>query len=82
MVWPAITGMAYSSLNRLRDVPARWIKLDKAFLEGVPEDTASTEVLVAILELLRALRFDVIVEGVEREPQRLSLAPRFGNAWP
>jgi diguanylate cyclase (GGDEF)-like protein len=63
-------GRAYSSLNRLRDVPARWIKLDRAFLEGVPEDAAATEVLVAIIELLRALRFGVIVEGVEREGQR------------
>jgi diguanylate cyclase (GGDEF)-like protein len=63
-------GRAYSSLNRLRDLPARWIKLDRAFLEGVPEDAAATEVLVAIIELMRALRMDLIVEGVEREEQR------------
>jgi diguanylate cyclase (GGDEF)-like protein len=63
-------GRAYSSLNRLREVPARWIKLDRAFLQCVPEDENATEVLIAIIDLLRALRYEMIVEGVEREPQR------------
>ncbi|MBV9805167.1 MAG: EAL domain-containing protein [Solirubrobacterales bacterium] len=67
-------GRAYSSLNRLREVPARWIKLDRAFLEGVPENDVATEVLTAIIDLLRALRYDFIIEGVEREPQRQLLS--------
>jgi diguanylate cyclase (GGDEF)-like protein len=63
-------GRAYSSLNRLRDVPVRWIKLDRAFLKDVPEDPSATEVLAAIIDLIRALRLELIVEGVEHEPQR------------
>lgn len=62
-------GRAYSSLNRLREVPARWIKLDRAFLADVPDDSNATEVLAAIIVLLRALRFEFIVEGVETEAQ-------------
>jgi diguanylate cyclase (GGDEF)-like protein len=66
-------GRAYSSLDRLRDVPARWIKLDRAFMARVPEDPAATEVALAIVDLLRALKLEVIVEGVEREEQRAVL---------
>ena len=67
-------GRAYSSLNRLRDVPARWVKLHRGFLHGVPEDPMATGVLSAAIDLVRALRFDFIVEGVEREQQRAALA--------
>jgi len=67
-------GRAYSSLSRLRDVPARWIKLDRAFLQGVPEDPQATSVLVAVVDLLSALRFEFIIEGVEREAQRRFLS--------
>jgi diguanylate cyclase (GGDEF)-like protein len=63
-------GRAYSSLSRLRDVPARWVKLDRAFLDGVPEDPNATNVLVAVIDLLRALRLEYIIEGVEHEAQR------------
>ncbi len=66
-------GRAYSSLGRLRDVPARWIKLDRTFVQHVPEDPAATDVLIAILELLRALKLEIIAEGIEREEQRVLL---------
>lgn len=62
-------GVAYSSLSRLRDVPAEWIKVDKAFLRGVPEDPAATALLDAILGLLGALEARTIVEGVESSAQ-------------
>jgi diguanylate cyclase (GGDEF)-like protein len=66
-------GHAYSSLNRLGDVPARWVKLHRGFLAGAPEDPASTRVFVAVLDLLRALELEFIAEGVEREAQRTLL---------
>ncbi|MGA2925017.1 MAG: EAL domain-containing protein [Solirubrobacteraceae bacterium] len=66
-------GRAYSSLNRLRDVPARWVKLHRGFLQQVPEDPIACRVLSAVLDLVRALQFDYIVEGVECERQRVWL---------
>jgi diguanylate cyclase (GGDEF)-like protein/PAS domain S-box-containing protein len=62
-------GVAYSSLARLRDVPTKWIKIDKSFLSGVPERPSSTRVLDAMLHLLDALEVRVIVEGVETAAQ-------------
>ncbi|MGA2011437.1 MAG: EAL domain-containing protein [Solirubrobacteraceae bacterium] len=59
--------------GRLREVPARWIKLDRVFLERVPEDESATEILIAILDLVQALELELIVEGVERPEQRAVL---------
>ena len=63
-------GRAYSSLNRLRELPTRWVKLDRMFLQGVPEDPMATNVLEAAIDLMRALQLEFIVEGVEHEEQR------------
>jgi diguanylate cyclase (GGDEF)-like protein len=62
-------GRAYSSLDRLRDVPAKCIKLDRAFLDRVQDDASATDVLFAILELVRALKLKLVVEGVENHEQ-------------
>jgi diguanylate cyclase (GGDEF)-like protein len=62
-------GVAYSSLSRLREVPARWVKIDRALLRGVPEDAGATRVLVAALDLVRALSLECIVLGIETEAQ-------------
>ncbi len=63
-------GRAYSSLNRLRELPTRWVKLDRMFLKGVPEDPMAANVLEAAIDLMRALQLEFIVEGVEHEEQR------------
>ena len=62
-------GVAYSSLSRLRDLPAKWIKIDRSFLVGVPDDRAATRILEAIIQLLDALEVRLIVEGVETAEQ-------------
>ncbi|MFL5843059.1 MAG: EAL domain-containing protein [Solirubrobacteraceae bacterium] len=62
-------GVAYSSLQRLRDLPTRWIKIDRSFLVGVPGNQGATRVMEAILALLSAIEVRVIVEGVESASQ-------------
>jgi diguanylate cyclase (GGDEF)-like protein/PAS domain S-box-containing protein len=62
-------GVAYSSLRRLRDLPTKWIKIDRSFVVGVPGNAGATSVLDAILALLAALEVRVIVEGVESVSQ-------------
>ncbi|MDX6641502.1 MAG: hypothetical protein QOF12_2513, partial [Solirubrobacteraceae bacterium] len=69
-------GVAYSSLSRLRDLPAKWIKVDRSFLIGVPGDAAATRILDAILLLLDALESRVVVEGVETAEQLAHLTAR------
>jgi diguanylate cyclase (GGDEF)-like protein len=59
-------GAGYSSLWRLRELPVQIIKVDRAFLCGVPEDSQGTAVYSAILQLADACGCDVVAEGVER----------------
>jgi diguanylate cyclase (GGDEF)-like protein len=58
-------GAGYSSLWRLRELPVQIIKVDRAFLAGVPEDRQATAVYSAILRLADACDCDVVAEGVE-----------------
>lgn len=63
-------GAGYSSLWRLRELPVQVIKVDRAFLQGVPEDPQGTAVVTAILRLAEACECDVVAEGVETPAQR------------
>jgi EAL domain-containing protein (putative c-di-GMP-specific phosphodiesterase class I) len=67
-------GAGYSSLSRLRDLPADVVKIDRAFLAGVPDEPDAVAVITAIRRLAQACRCDVVVEGVETEAQRRFLA--------
>jgi diguanylate cyclase (GGDEF)-like protein len=61
-------GAGYSSLWRLRELPVQIIKVDRAFLAGVPDEPQATAVYSAILQLADACGCDVVAEGVE-EPE-------------
>jgi EAL domain-containing protein (putative c-di-GMP-specific phosphodiesterase class I) len=67
-------GAGYSSLWRLRELPVQIIKVDRAFLCGVPEDAQATAVYSAILQLADACGCDVVAEGVERPEHAAFLA--------
>ena len=69
-------GAGYSSLSRLRTMPVQVLKIDKTFLQGVPDDPEATAIVTAILELARALGMDAVAEGVENEAQRAFLVQR------
>jgi diguanylate cyclase (GGDEF)-like protein len=61
-------GAGYSSLWRLRELPVQVIKVDRAFLAGVPHDAQATAIYSAILQLADSCGCDVVAEGVE-EPE-------------
>jgi diguanylate cyclase (GGDEF)-like protein/PAS domain S-box-containing protein len=62
-------GAAYSSLSRLRELPVQVLKIDRAFLHGVPGDPAATEIMRAVLQLARGLGMVAVAEGVEHADQ-------------
>ncbi len=62
-------GAGHSSLGRLRDLPVQVLKVDRSFLERVPDDTGSTAMVAAVLELAKALDMTTVVEGVETQAQ-------------
>jgi EAL domain-containing protein (putative c-di-GMP-specific phosphodiesterase class I) len=69
-------GAGYSSLSRLRDLPVQLLKIDRSFLRDVPARPEATAVVVAILELARALSMEAVAEGVETPEQREFLVQR------
>jgi EAL domain-containing protein (putative c-di-GMP-specific phosphodiesterase class I) len=67
-------GTGYSSLSLLRRFPLDSVKIDRSFIQGVPEDADSVAVTTAVLMMAQALGLAVVAEGVETEEQREFLA--------
>jgi diguanylate cyclase len=62
-------GAGFSSLTRLRYLTVHTLKLDGAFLEGVPGDQRGAGFITAMLALAGHLGLEVVAEGIETEEQ-------------
>ena len=62
-------GSGHSSLGRLRDLPVQVLKVDRSFLACVPDDPSANAIVVAVLDLGKALGMTTVVEGVEDQAQ-------------
>ncbi|MGN8159840.1 bifunctional diguanylate cyclase/phosphodiesterase [Salinisphaera sp. RV14] len=62
-------GTGYSSLSILRDLPLTRLKLDKSFIDRLPDDARSLKVAQMAIELAHALEMEVIAEGIESQEQ-------------
>lgn len=58
-------GTGYSSMAYLKWLPASILKIDRSFVQSVPESAADCRVLKAMITLAKSLDLIVIVEGVE-----------------
>lgn len=66
-------GTGYSSLSYLKQLPIDFIKIDRAFISGIPNDAEDTEITAAILAMVHKLKLKVVAEGVETREQLLFL---------
>jgi EAL domain-containing protein (putative c-di-GMP-specific phosphodiesterase class I) len=58
-------GSGYSSLSYLRRLPIDRLKLDRQFLQDIPQDRASRTIVESVISMAHAINVEVIAEGVE-----------------
>jgi diguanylate cyclase (GGDEF)-like protein/PAS domain S-box-containing protein len=63
-------GTGYSSLSYLKRLPVHRLKIDRSFVDGLPDDESDVGLVHAIINMGRALHLNIIAEGVETEAQR------------
>jgi len=66
-------GVGESSLNRLYQLPLDVIKIDRSFVQGIPENKRKSAIAQTIINLANNMELRVIAEGIETEAQQKEL---------
>ncbi|MDN4545368.1 MULTISPECIES: EAL domain-containing protein [unclassified Pseudomonas] len=77
-------GTGYCSLAYLQTLPVDCLKIDKAFIDALGHDAASSGVAPHIIHMAQSLHLKVIAEGIEHEAQAALLSSegvKFGQGW-
>ncbi|MBV8271267.1 MAG: EAL domain-containing protein, partial [Cupriavidus sp.] len=77
-------GTGYSSLAYLHDMDVDGLKIDRAFVESMTTEAPTKNVGPYIIEMARALGIRMVAEGIETEPQFLTLREQgvqYGQGW-
>jgi len=69
-------GTGYSSLAYLKRLPITTLKIDKAFIDGLPHDAEDSAITPTIVAMGHSLGLRVVAEGVETRAQMRFLAER------
>ncbi|WP_306521509.1 EAL domain-containing protein [Rheinheimera sp.] len=70
-------GTGYSSFSYLKKYRLDVLKIDKSFIDDVPLDNESNEIVSAIISMARVLKLKTLAEGVE-EPEQLEFLRTHG----
>lgn len=62
-------GTGFSSFNYLNRIPAHKIKIDRSFIDGLPENKANAEIVKSMIALFHSLGKKVVAEGAEVEAE-------------
>lgn len=62
-------GTGFSSLSSLATLPINCVKMDRAFVNHLPEDNSSVAISRSILTMAHGIGLEVVAEGVEKIEQ-------------
>jgi len=77
-------GTGYSSLSYLRRLPFNLLKIDRAFIRDMHQDSHGAALLRTIVSMASNLGLEVIAEGIEESEQEAILrwlGCEFGQGW-
>lgn len=63
-------GTGYSSLSTLKRFPIDTLKIDRSFIQNIPNDTQDMAITEAIVQMAKSLKLAVVAEGVETLAQQ------------
>ena len=63
-------GTGYSSLSYLKKLPINELKIDRSFIDGLPDDSNDVLLVQIMINIAGHLGLSVVAEGVETEQQR------------
>jgi diguanylate cyclase (GGDEF)-like protein/PAS domain S-box-containing protein len=67
-------GVGYSSFHYLKSLPVDELKIDRSFIQGIPQDGNNCKITPAIIGIGHSLNLKVVAEGVENRQQLEFLA--------
>ena len=67
-------SMEHSNMDRIRDIPADIVKIDRSFISKIDKNPRSLAIIKALVTMAEQLNFQIIAEGIETQAQATILA--------